>query len=213
MKKYRNCLQILLFSVLLICLWGCSTSDVVSVRYEPRGKPSYTIPADRNLNLSLGPIRGLDSRLWYRIGDHSWILEKPPQLTVYDALAEELRRMRITVSKNPLQGKSRQGRIEVDIRWFGPYGCYPLSAAVILSLSLYPKDAHEPSWRGKFQAGTFCRAAFLTAYLKKVLMQKAATEALYKAVRQLSWNWDFIRALEALATDNLKGEDKHQNES
>lgn len=214
MTSNRRYLEILFFFVLLLCLWGCATTDVVSISYEPRGKPSFTIPADRSLNLCLGPIRGLDSGLWYRIGKHSWVLEKPREIIVYDALAEELRRMHITVSKNPLQAKSRQGRIEVEIRWFGPYGCYPLSAAVILSLSLYPKDAHEPAWRGKFQAGTFYRAAFLTAYLKKVLMQKAASEALYKAVRQLSWNWDFIRAMEALATDNdFKGTDDQQNTS
>jgi len=214
MGKHRRYPEILFFLVLLLCLWGCATTNVVSIRYEPRGKPSFTIPTDRSLNLCLGPIRSLDSGLWYRIGEHSWVLEKPRKLIVYDALAEELRRMQITVSKNPLQEKSKQGRIEVEIRWFGPYGCYPLSAAVILSLSLYPKDAHEPTWRGKFQAGAFYRAAFLTAYLKKVLMQKAASEALYKAVRQLSWNWDFIRAIEDLATDNdSKGAGDHRNES
>jgi hypothetical protein len=214
MRSHHKCMLILFFLVLLQCLWGCATSNVVSVRYEARGKPSFTIPPDKSLNLCLGPIRGLDSGLWYRIGDHSWVLDKPRELIIYDALAEELRRMQITVSENPLHGKGRQGRIEVEIRWFAPYGCYPLSAAVILSLALYPKDAQEPSWRGKFQAGTFYRAAVLTAYLKKVLMQEAASEALYNAVRQLSWNWDFIRAIEALAIDNdSKGADDHRNES
>jgi hypothetical protein len=214
MGKHRRYPEILFFLVLLLCLWGCATSNVVSIRYEPHGKPSFTIPSDKSVNLCLGPIRGLDSGLWYRIGDHSWALEKPRELIVYDALAEELRRMQIKVSKNLLHGKSQQGRIEVEIRWFEPYGCYPLSAAVILSLSLYPKDSHEPTWRGKFQAGAFYRASILTAYLKKVLMQKAASEALYKAVRQLSWNWNFIRAIEALAVDNdSKRASDHRNES
>jgi hypothetical protein len=202
MKNHHKYLLILFFLVMLLFSWGCATSNVISIHYEPHGKPSFTIPPDKSLNLQLGPIRGMDSGIWYRIANHSWTLEKPRELIVYDALAEELRRMHITVAENPLHGKSQQGRIEVEIRWFEPYGCYPLSAAVILSLSLYQKNAQEPSWRGKFQAGTFYRAAFLTDYLKKVLMQKAASEALYKTVRQLSWNWDFIRAIDALAIDN-----------
>lgn len=203
MKKHRANPGLLLIVVVLFYIYGCTTSNVVSIRYEPHGKPSFAIPPNRKLNLCLGPIQVLDSGLWYRIGDHSWGLEKPRTLIVHDALAEELRRMHITISKNPFEGQNQQGRIEVEIRWFGPYGCYPLSAAVILSLSLYPKDASEPSWRGKFQAGAFYRAAFLTAYAKKVLMQKAGSEALSKAVRQLSWNWDFVRAIEALSYESV----------
>ena len=213
MRNHHRNWGILFALILLLCLWACAASNTVSVHYEPHGKPSFAIPPDRKLNLCLGPIRVLDSGLWYRIGDHSWGLEKPRTLIVHNALAEELRRMHITISKNPFEGQNQQGRIEVEIRWFGPYGCYPLSAAVILSLSLYPKDASEPSWRGKFQAGAFYRAAFLTAYAKKVLMQKAGSEALSKAVRQLSWNWDFVRAIEALARDNdFGGTGDHRDE-
>lgn len=201
MRSYHKCLQILFFLLLLLFFYGCAISNVISIRYEPSGEPSFSLPPDKRLNLCLGPITGLDSGLWYRIGADSWALEKSRESIVYEALAEELRRMRITVCENPSHGKDRQGRIEVEIRWFEPYGCYPLSAAVILSLALYPKDAAEPCWRGKFQAGTFYNAAFLTDYVKKVLMQKAASEALYKTVRQLSWNWDFVRALKSLAVD------------
>jgi len=201
MRSYYKYLQILFFLLLLLFFYGCATSNIVSIRYEPSGEPSFTLPPDKRLNLCLGPINGLDSGLWYRIGDDLWVLEKSRESIVYEALAEELRRMHINVCENAPHGNGRQGRIEVEIRWFGPYGCYPLSAAVILSLALYPKDAAEPCWCGKFQGGTFYNTAFLTDYLKKVLMQKAASEALYKTVRQLSWNWDFVRALNSLAVD------------
>jgi hypothetical protein len=178
--------------VFFFAIAGCATINVFSVHYEPEGPPAFAIPPDRKLTLFLGPVKGDDSRLWYRVGEYEWFLERSPNLIVYDALARELGRMGITVTKSPSEG---QGSLEVEIRWFGPYGYNPSAAAVILCLSLYAKGATEPLWRDKIEAGGFPHTSAWTIRGKISSVEKTLSEALSNTVRQLGWRAGFQKAV------------------
>jgi hypothetical protein len=181
--------------ILSLAMWGCTATSLLSIHYEPDGPPSFTIPPEMELTIFLGPIKGNDSRLWYRMGEYEWFLERPPALTVYDAVAEELGRMGITVTKNLSEG---QGNLAIEVRWFGPYGYNPSSAAVILSLSLYRKGALKPLWRDKFEGGAFPQTPAWTIWEKSSHAEETASDALGKAVKQLGWRAGFQTAVSSL---------------
>jgi len=191
----KTCLKnpgVLSALILFLSIGACTTNNVFSINYTPKGPPSFAVPSDRKLILFLGPIKGDDSKLWYRMGEYAWFLERSPTLIVYDALARELGRMGIMVTKNPLEG---QGTLEVEVRWFAPYGYNPSAAAVILCLSLYAKGATEPLWRDKIEAGEFPHTSAWTIRGKISSVEKTLSEALSNTVRQLGWRAGFQKAV------------------
>jgi len=179
----------------VLLMGACATPPTVPVFFEPPEAPTFVFPPQRGLTLYLGPITGYDHTLWYKLGEEAWYLEKTPSLIVQEALAEELRCMGITPCERPSEG---QGRLEVEIRWFAPYGYNCFSAAVILSLSLYPRDMTRPVWRGKLEGGAFSRPVIWTGNQKREAMGKVLSRALAKTVRQLPWKAGFLRAVSRL---------------
>jgi hypothetical protein len=181
-----------------LCLQSCCITGTMNVRYEPQGMPRGTVSDAPLPVLYLAPVQGDESRLWYRSGNAVWTLGEPPTLIVHKALAQELGRMGVMLTDRPGHGR---GRLETDIRWFGPFGNSCSTAAVILSLALYPKDAAEPIWRGRMEGGArFQASAGIMARLGAPA-EKAASDALGKAIRQLEWNVDFRRALTSLSRE------------
>lgn len=180
----------------LLLIAGCATTRTIALHYKPVEGPCGPSGSYRNLSVFVEPVKGGDSRSWYRVGEYEWVLERPPKLIVYSALCKELDRMGITVAESRTEA---QGRMEVEIRWFGPYGYNPSAAAVILAVSLYQKDSKDPLWRGRLQAGVFPRTSALTLAGKDEEIEETASDALREAVSRLSWESGFVRAVRALS--------------
>jgi len=191
------CLLFISALALLFCiLSGCSSSRALSVKYKPLGRPSFVFPLEQKVVLSLGPVKGDDSQVWYRSKRHTWLLDTVPSTLIYSAISSELKRMGITIKNNTDRAL---GRIEIENRWFGPYGNTPFSAAVILSLAFYPRGASSPSWRCRLEGGAFGRESVLTDEDRDIVMERVASEALTNAVRKLGWDQGFIRVIQDLS--------------
>lgn len=187
--------RIVVILLVLISSWGCGTTCHLSIRYAPGEAPLFILPEDRTLKLFL-ETRGNGSRQWYRMGDCSWVLGCSPSTVVNEAVSTELRRMGITLTGDE---NKADGRLEVKIRWFGPYGYNPSSAAVILSVSLYKSGSPEPLWHDKLEAGVFSRESAKTLRERGELMEKSASDALARVIRQLSWRPGFVRSISSIS--------------
>ena len=181
---------------LVFFLAGCASTSTLSVEYKPLGRPLFVLPPEKKVSLTLAPVRGVDSDLWYRIKGHTWLLNTRPAVLIYGAISSELERMGITIKNNTDRAL---GRIEIENRWFGPYGNTPFSAAVILSLAFYPRGASSPSWRGRLEGGAFGRESVRTDEDRDIVMERVASEALTNAVRKLGWDRGFIRVIQDLS--------------
>ena len=197
MFKRNYIMGTLLAHIHLILLVGCASTYILSPHYKPRESPRILLPSGQKLTLLLPSVAGNQDKLWYRIGEYSWFLEKEPTLIVHEALVEEIKQMGISVTCNP---SLAQGRLEAQIRWFGPYGHNYLTAAIIVSLRLYPPDAVKPLWCGKLQAGAQTHVTTLTVGGKTPFVEEVVSEALTKAITQLRWKPGFAHAITLLAT-------------
>ncbi len=191
----------LMCELFLLCHFtGCTYFNTLSVEYNPSGRPSFIFPLEQKVSLFLEPVKGNDSLVWYRDGRETWLLNTLPSSLIYEAVSRELNRMGITVIKN---SDTSLGRIEIENRWFGPYGNTQFSAALILSMSLYSRGSYSPCWRGRFEGGAFSREAVYTDLDRIFLMEKVASKALTDSVRQLGWDHDFIRLIQALSLKSV----------
>jgi len=193
-KKNHRLLSLMAF-LILGSTWGCATPYHLSIDYVPTAPPSFTLPGDRQLSLSVETTGG-DSGPWYRMGACSWVPGRAPSAVVKEAVSIELKRMGISISGNP--GRA-DGRIKVKIRWFGPYGYNPSSTGLILSVSLYKKGSTDPLWHDKLEAGSFPAKTAKTMRGQGELMEKSASDALARVVRQLSWRPGFVRSISRLS--------------
>jgi hypothetical protein len=185
---------------ILICLvfsiTGCAKTFTASPRYTAEENVPLLSEHDRQLTLFL-TVKGQQERLWYELGDYKWRLDRSPVDLVRDGLTTELRALGIIVSNNPTT--EDMDRLDVEIRWFGPYGHNYLSAAIIISMELYGKGSIAPLWRDKLQAGANIQGDAFSLNGNTGLMEKVVNDALDQCLRQLKWNAGFIRAIKSVS--------------
>jgi hypothetical protein len=200
MFECNSSVKLLLALFLMILGFGCATEHVISAKYKPN-KDRTSFDFEKNgLTLFLLPAPETVGTLWYRAEGHSWYLSDDPKAIVHEALVQELETMGIRNTEDP---REAQGRLEFQIRWFGPYGHSPFSAAVILSMALYSVDDRVPLWRGKIEAGESVPqpAWFVggnTHPIEQVLLR-----VLSNAMRQLRWKPGFQQGLKILAEKRI----------
>ena len=197
-EKWKIAILWLLLTALLI-ITGCATTYTFHVDYQTTGEPRRLIPEDKNLVLFLGPVAGTSDKLWYRIGKYEWFLDESPVSLVEKGLSRALQRMGITPTSHPSRA---QGRLEAEIRWFGPYGPYYRTAAIIISLTLYSGNEKEPLWQVRLRGGSHSNDVVFTPSGVKSTAGKAVSEALSQALRQLRWKPDFFHALSLLSLES-----------
>ena len=181
--------------LLLLLVQGCAAEHAVLVRPSLRsGKHAVPLQPQGGL-LLVQTVGERPGRLWYANGFHSWVLERDPSAMVLQALEEELKLMGIGVTEDPSQDVPR---LEIELRWFGPYGHSPLTAAVIIALALYPIQSHQPIWRGKLQAGEQSAQQMVHAGDEAALMGAIISTALSDALAQLRWKPGFLEAVSAV---------------
>ncbi|MBW2030320.1 MAG: hypothetical protein JRJ31_14755 [Deltaproteobacteria bacterium] len=169
---------------------------VIDTEYQPAQIFTPIVPPPERLSLFLEPIRGFDELEWYRTNLHSWSLDKRPSLLVREALEGELPAMGIDVKDTDEDVK---GRLKVSVRWFGPYGNSPVSAAVILAVSLYGPGHVSPTWHGKVEGGVLPKVVPIGKRNINKEINRAMNEALSKAVARLRWNAEFCQAIRFLS--------------
>jgi hypothetical protein len=160
--------------------------QTIFIRYQSAEPTRLLVPAGKQFNLCLKalPMQAHEDRLWYRIGNNAWFLEKEPTELIGAALELELKRLGLNVSP---PSAACPFLLEFQIRWFAPYGHNPASAALILALTLYARQTSEPIWRGRLRAGATSPETASFAPEQTLLIQKTIEEILSRALRQLGW--------------------------
>ncbi len=185
----RRCL------VILLLLFSACTGSRWIVTTEPPS-PQWTSPVlSQTVTIFLPTPEGCRDRSWYGVKGRQWTLKEEPTTLVREALAVELEAMGAVV-KDTCHGCS--GRLHAEVRWFAPDGGYPLSAGLIVSLSLYRAEGKTPIWRGKIHGGCSLAGDPLLASDIPGLMGEAISEALKDAAKELRWRPGFLDALNAL---------------
>jgi hypothetical protein len=145
--------------------------------------------------LFVPPVKGTRERLWYSVRDKQWFLNREPPALIREALVVELQSMKFVLT-DELEGAD--ARLDAEITWFSPDGGKPLSAGVIISLSLYEPGAAQPLWRGRLQGGCTLDSMPLLESAIPERMGHALSEAIEKAVRKLRWDPTFPEAIERM---------------
>ncbi len=188
----KNFLKILIPAVLFLLFFvSCTRVHNVSVVCSHEQKPLFEIPGNSELPIFLH-VYGGSNREWYRLYKNVWLLNEPADDLVYKAMAGELEQMGITVVKS--LDKS-EGRLDVEIRWFAPYGYTGISATVILSLTLYKGMDVIPLWKDKIDHGEYLETAGMNAEEKNAAMGETVSKALRSAVSKLSFEAGFTSSL------------------
>lgn len=198
-KLHRSCLVpglLLVIFTLAFFSGSCATKPTLSISHTPRKGGLLTESQGKPPAILLLQVRGSRDRVWYRVGEHAWALEKEPVDIVREALEAELAGMGLRVTDDP---GLASGRIEAEIRWFAPYGHSYLTAAVILSLALYGNGSATPIWRGRLQGGEYTRPPVFSLGGCNPIIEEMANKALSKAVEQLRWKAGLADAIKRLA--------------
>lgn len=181
----------------LVLLPGCFPGKmVIDLEYRPERSSTPILSPGEILPLCLETVKGSDSVEWYKTGKYTWWLDRGPTHIVREALERELPLMGIELKGTCEDVK---GRLRVSVRWFGPYGNSPVSAAVILAITLFDVDKEGPIWHGKIEGGVL--PAPMPVGKKKIerAISKAINQALLKVVSRLRWNGEFCQAVRLLA--------------
>lgn len=186
---------LLMISVATFFFGSCATKPPISITHTPRQGGFLPEFRDKAPAVLLVRVRGNRDRVWYRVGEHTWSLEKEPVDIVREALEAELRAIGVHVTDDP--GRA-SGLLDTEIRWFAPYGHSYLTAAVILSLALYPNGSANPIWRGRLQGGEYTRPPVFRWGGCNPLIEEMANRALGKAVEQLRWKAELAQAIDRL---------------
>jgi len=180
------------YLLVFILVQGCAAEHVVSVPSSQRPGGYGVLYLPQNGVLYVQAVGESYGTLWYTSGFHSWILEQEPTEIVLKAVEEELKLMGIDVTADPSQANPR---LEIELRWFGPYGHSPLTAAVIIAFALYPAQSNNPVWRGKVQAGEYLNPAMVDVGEDAAIIGRIISKVLSDALMQLSWKPDFLDAI------------------
>jgi hypothetical protein len=180
---------------------GCAAEHVISVRPSPmEGNRVLLLPPQKGMLLvqAVGERQGT---LWYKTAFRSWVLERDPAAIVLQAVEEELKLMGISVTADPSQAGPR---LEIELRWFGPYGHSPLTAAVIVAFALYSADSGRPVWRGRVQAGEALYRERVGTEDEDAVIGKVISKVLSDALMQLRWKPDFLEAISHVLQTSMK---------
>jgi hypothetical protein len=194
-RAYVRCLLV------FILVQGCAAEHVVSVRSSPTPGKQGVFHLSQNGMLYIQAVSESYGTLWYTSGFHSWILEQEPTEMVLKAVEEELKLMGICVTAEPFQAIPR---LEIELRWFGPYGHSPLTAAIIIAFALYPAQSNNPVWRGKVQAGEYLNPAMVDVGEDAAFIGRIISKVLSDALMQLRWKPDFLDAISHVLQTSMK---------
>ena len=181
---------------LVFIIYGCTSANITLDVKHGAGKENRTaLPYQKTLTVFFEPVTGMDESVWFKKGKFSSKLGKSPSVYVKDAFKKELPFWGINITEDL---KKADGIIKVDIRWFGPYGNSPNSAAVILAVSLFEKNTKKTLWHGKVEGGVLPEP--LPAGQKKIriTIEDTIDEALSEAMTNLRWSGEFNQAIAIL---------------
>lgn len=183
---------------MVLSIFGCSPVNIILDTEQgtiKRQDPSPILPYHKRITVFLEPITGMDESLWFKLVNYSWQLGKSPSILVKDAFEREFPFWGIAISEDI---KKADARMKIAIRWFGPYGNSPNSAAVILAVTLYKGNLPVPIWHGKVEGGVLPRPFPMGAYNIKETIEQAIQEALSEALSKLRWNGEFCQAIKTI---------------
>ena len=183
--------------LMLFIIWGCSPANTILNKKQHLNNNFNPILSDpKGITLFLEPIAGMDEYQWYKLKNYSWILNRSPLALVRDALEKEFPLWGIWLSED---AKEADGRINVTIRWFAPYGINPVSAAVILAVTLYGNEGENPLWHGKVEGGVLPQPMPTGIDNVKIAIINVIAAALSEAITNLRWNGEFSQTLRFLS--------------
>lgn len=193
LSKHKRLIVYLSFFILTGC---SSTNSILNSKYRPEKNIDPILHSSQKITLSLDPVTGMDDYQWYKLGSFSWTLAKKPTVLVRDMLEREFPFWGLELSDDLKRAK---GILEVSVRWFGPYGNSPVSAAVILGVTLFANNKAEPVWHGKIEGGVLPQPLPVGADNVRISIEEAIEEALSEAVYNLRWNGEFCQAIRLLS--------------
>ena len=180
---------------------GCVTEHTVHVAPAPIPPERAMLSHAQDAILLIRARGENQGRLWYQGRFDAWVLEEEPMVMVMKAIEAELKSMGYAVTR---EGPKTPPRLEIELRWFGPYGHSPLTAAVIMAFALYPAESNEPVWRGKVQAGEYVNQEMVDPENEAAVIGEIISKALYDALTQLKWKPDFLQAISVVLTRSVQ---------
>ena len=182
----------ILFITLAIIIGCSSTSSIIRFEYKPLDNIQLFPPSNKRLSLFIEPFSDGDNLIWYQLDNRIWTLEKKPSLYIYEALEKELSRMGLKITKD---ASVYDLRLSVKLRWFGPYGHNPTSAAIVLAMELFDHRETGPIWQGKIQGGVTPSFTISDSVNTLDSIEKNLTKAFSKTISNLVWNPGFYNTI------------------
>ena len=173
-------------------LAGCSSRVPIGVVYPELENVSWSYSSKNRIRLYLELPPYYGDHTWYETNHRVWILERTPREVVFGLLKGGLSILEIELCKDAALADAR---LNVDIRWFGPYGCSPNSAAIMLSMTLFDQNGEEVLWRGKAQGGVSPGMGEGNMFFVSEDIEKNLTAAIAKTIDSLVWNSSFHKAI------------------
>ncbi|MBW1998116.1 MAG: hypothetical protein JRJ29_09160 [Deltaproteobacteria bacterium] len=194
---YPRLLLLCIVTAWLVLFPGCLPSKmVINWQYRPETYPTPILPPGEILTLCIEAVGGVDGFEWIKTDKYSWRLDRRPAHIVREVLERDLPLMAIEVKGTC---EDVRGRLRVSVRWFGPYGNSPVSAAVILAMTLFEANGDIPVWHGKIEGGVLpAPMPFGKRNIERAI-SKAINQALSKVMSRLRWNGEFCQAVRLLA--------------